>query len=145
MRWGTALSVRRRGPAPSRCPGHPVDRTTEFGISDAGAIGREHRSELEVHVAGQLACAAARVLKAFYGTDRVSFTSVSDGLPGVTRRFARFSAAAREAALSRLYAGIHFRSANEDGLAAGIAIGEWVVHNFLQPNGNRPRASPAGR
>jgi hypothetical protein len=86
-----------------------------------------------------LSGAASRVLKAFYGTDRVSFTSVSDGLPGVTRRFARFSAAAREAALSRLYAGIHFRSANEDGLAAGIAIGEWVVDHYLRPRTNRSR------
>jgi hypothetical protein len=83
--------------------------------------------------------AAATVLAMFYGTDDVSFTSVSDSLPGVTRRFTRFSAAAQEAALSRLYGGIHFRSANEDGLAAGVEIGEWVVAHCMQPKGNRSR------
>ena len=75
----------------------------------------------------------------FYGTDHVAFTSGSDFLPGVTRQFARFSAAAGEAAVSRLYGGIHFRSANEDGLSSGIGIGEWTFTHYLQPKGNRSR------
>jgi membrane-associated phospholipid phosphatase len=83
--------------------------------------------------------AAATVLAAFYGTDNISFTLGSDGLPGVTRAFTSFSAAAREAANSRLYAGIHFRTASEDGLAAGIGIGEWTVAHYLQPKKNRSR------
>ena len=58
---------------------------------------------------------------------------------GVTRAFTSFSAAAREAAISRLYAGIHFRTASEDGLSAGIAIGEWTVAHYLQPKKNRSR------
>jgi membrane-associated phospholipid phosphatase len=83
--------------------------------------------------------AAATVLATFYGTDHISFTLGSNGLPGVTRAFTTFSAAAREAAISRLYAGIHFRTANEDGLSAGIAIGEWTVAHYLQPKKNRSR------
>jgi membrane-associated phospholipid phosphatase len=83
--------------------------------------------------------AAAAVLAGFYGTDNISFTLGSDGLPGVTRAFSSFTAAAREAAVSRLYGGIHFRTANEDGLSAGIAIGEWTVTHHLQPKGNRSR------
>jgi membrane-associated phospholipid phosphatase len=83
--------------------------------------------------------AAAAVLAGFYGTDNISFTLASDGLPGVTRAFTSFSAAAREAAISRLYAGIHFRTASEDGLSAGIAIGEWTVAHYLQPKKNRSR------
>jgi membrane-associated phospholipid phosphatase len=83
--------------------------------------------------------AAAAVLAGFYGTDNVSFTLGSDGLPGVTRAFSSFTAAANEAAVSRLYGGIHFRTANEDGLSAGIAIGEWTVAHHLQPKGNRSR------
>jgi hypothetical protein len=79
------------------------------------------------------------VLAMFYGTDNIAFTSSSDFLPGVTRQFSRFSAAASEAALSRLYGGIHFRSANEDGLSGGIAIGEWTVTHYLQPSRNRSR------
>jgi membrane-associated phospholipid phosphatase len=83
--------------------------------------------------------AAATVLAKFYGTDKISFTLGSDGLPGVTRPFTSYSAAAREAAISRLYAGIHFRTASEDGLAAGIAIGEWTIAHHLQPKKNRSR------
>lgn len=83
--------------------------------------------------------AAAAVLAAFYGTDAVPFTTGSDFLPGVTRSFPGFAAAAAEAAISRLYGGIHTRSANQDGLTAGIALGEWVFANVMQPKGNRSR------
>ena len=60
-------------------------------------------------------------------------------LPGVIRTFDTFSAAAAEVAASRLYGGIHFRSANEDGLIGGIAIGEWAVMHAMRPKGNRSR------
>jgi membrane-associated phospholipid phosphatase len=83
--------------------------------------------------------AAATVLASFYGTDNISFTNGSDFLPGTTRSFSSFSAAAAEAAISRLYGGIHYRSANEDGLAAGIGIGNWTFTHYLQPKGNRSR------
>ena len=83
--------------------------------------------------------AAATVLAAFFEADRVSFTVASDGLAGVTRSFKSFLAAANEAALSRLYGGIHYRSANDDGLAAGVGIGEWTVAHQLQAKGNRSR------
>ena len=83
--------------------------------------------------------AAATVLALFYGTDDLPFTTGSDFLPGVYRSFATCLNAAEEAALSRLYGGIHFRSANEDGLEAGISIGEWAGTHYLRPRGNRSR------
>jgi membrane-associated phospholipid phosphatase len=83
--------------------------------------------------------AASTVLARFYGTDNIAFTTGSDFLPGVTRSFASFSAAASEAALSRIYGGIHFRSATEDGLASGVAIGELTFAYYLRPKGNRSR------
>lgn len=83
--------------------------------------------------------AASTVLARFYGTDSIEFSIGSDFLPGVTRSFATFSAAAAEAAVSRLYGGIHFRSANEDGLSAGIAIGEWAFTHSMETKGNRSR------
>lgn len=83
--------------------------------------------------------AAASILAFFYGTDEVGFTTRSDALPGMVRSFASFSEAADEAALSRLYGGIHYRSANDSGLAAGLAIGEWTFTRFLTPKGNRSR------
>jgi hypothetical protein len=83
--------------------------------------------------------AAATILARFFGTDEIAFTTGSDFLPGVARDFVRFSDAATEAALSRLYGGIHFRSANNDGLTAGVAIGEWTFERYMQPKETRSR------
>lgn len=83
--------------------------------------------------------AAATVLPRFYATEDLPFTTGSDFLPGVYRSFATCLDAAEEAAVSRLYGGIHFRSANEDGLQAGISIGEWTYSHYLQLKGNHRR------
>lgn len=83
--------------------------------------------------------AGAAVLAAFFGTDDIAFTTESDALPGVTRSFSSFSGAAAEAGVSRIYGGIHFQSANEDGLATGRSIGEWAFTYHMQPTGNRSR------
>jgi PAP2 superfamily len=83
--------------------------------------------------------AAATVLPLFYGTEDLPFTTGSDFLPGVYRSFPTCLDAAEEAAVSRLYGGIHFRSANEDGLQAGISIGEWTVTHYLLPSHKRGR------
>ena len=84
--------------------------------------------------------AASTVLAMFYGSDQMAFTTGSDFLPNVSRTFPGFAAAAAEAALSRMYGGIHFRFANEDGLKGGMEIGEWTVTHFLRPKGNRSRS-----
>jgi hypothetical protein len=83
--------------------------------------------------------AASTVLAIFWGTDDIAFTTGSDFLPGVYRAFPSFSAAAEEAAVSRLYGGIHFRFANYDGLRGGLDIGDYVSTNFLRPRSNRSR------
>ena len=83
--------------------------------------------------------AAATVLPLFYGTEDLPFTTGSDFLPGVFRSFSTCFDAAEEAAVSRIYGGIHFRTASEDGLQAGTSIGEWTVTNYLQPKHNRSR------
>jgi membrane-associated phospholipid phosphatase len=77
--------------------------------------------------------AAATVLSLFYGTPRIRFTTGSDALPGVVRKFSGFFEAAYEAAVSRMYGGIHFRSANEDGLKTGFAVGGWTFTHIMRP------------
>jgi membrane-associated phospholipid phosphatase len=79
--------------------------------------------------------AAAVVLTARFGTR--PFTFVSASLPGVTRSFTSFQQAADEAALSRLYGGIHFRFDNEDGLVTGRAIGAWTLKVFQRTGEDR--------
>jgi hypothetical protein len=78
--------------------------------------------------------AASVALASVLGTDQVSF-SVTSGKPfdGITRSFTSFSQAARESADSRVYAGIHFRSACEDGLVLGRKIGQRTATLYLQP------------
>jgi hypothetical protein len=83
--------------------------------------------------------AAATVLALFFGTEDLPFTTGADFLPGVFRSFSTCQDAAEEAALSRIYGGIHFRSASEDGLQAGSSIGEWTVTHYLLPKGNHSR------
>jgi membrane-associated phospholipid phosphatase len=75
--------------------------------------------------------AAAAVLRMYFGTDRIRFTSTSETLPSVTRSFASFSAAAAEAGQSRIYGGIHWQFDNLEGLASGRALGEYVCRHFL--------------
>lgn len=77
-----------------------------------------------------ISAAAAEILTRQFGTvayiDRTNNTFPF----GHPRRFDSFAAAAREAALSRLYAGIHFESAIERGLEQGQRVAERM--NVLQ-------------
>jgi PAP2 superfamily len=78
--------------------------------------------------------AAATALAGALGTDQVPFKVTSGPpFPDITRSFTSFSQAAREGADSRIYAGIHFRSACEAGLGLGRRVGERVVAMYLQP------------
>lgn len=73
-----------------------------------------------------LGWAAAEVLIDLFG-DRERYALTSLTLPGVTRSYRGFSAAAEENGLSRLYAGIHFRHAVRDGRRQGRSIGQAVA------------------
>ena len=62
-----------------------------------------------------------------------SFSTFADDLPDVSRTFTSFNSAAEEAGISRIYGGIHFNFANQDGLASGRQIAEFVLANYLRP------------
>jgi hypothetical protein len=81
--------------------------------------------------------AAATVLDAFFGPS-VSFSTTSVTLPGVTRTFAGFAEAATEAGRSRVYGGIHFEFANQDGQAAGRALAQYVLGTFEVSSDTQP-------
>lgn len=74
--------------------------------------------------------AAAGILAAFFGNN-YGFSVTSQELPGVYRSFNSFQAAAAENGISRIYGGIHVASANQDGLATGYAVADYVVRNLL--------------
>ena len=74
--------------------------------------------------------AASTVLTEIFGED-FSFdddTEVAYGLP--IRSFTSFKAAADEAAISRMYGGIHYRAAVEIGVKQGRDLGKFVVDNL---------------
>jgi len=81
-----------------------------------------------------VSAAQSDVMARFFGTDQFGIALVS-GPPfaGIVRSFTSFSQTAQEAADSRIYAGIHFRTACADGLALGRKIGAQAFANFLQP------------
>jgi membrane-associated phospholipid phosphatase len=76
--------------------------------------------------------AAAGVLTALFGADH-HFTVSADGLPGVTRSFDSFGAAAAEAGQSRIYGGIHYQFDNVAGQQLGHSVADYVVGGFLRP------------
>jgi hypothetical protein len=81
-----------------------------------------------------LGAAAARAMARALGTDLVSFSMVS-GAPyaGIGRQFYSLSSAARENGASRMFAGIHFKSAVEAGLVLGEQVGDWTIDTVLRP------------
>lgn len=83
--------------------------------------------------------AAAEILVRFFGTDEVTFTIGSDGLPGAQRTYHSFRKTAEEIGMSRIYGGIHFLSADLDGLALGKQIADFVCATFP---GAQTRAEP---
>jgi len=79
--------------------------------------------------------AVATVLARFFGTDFVPF-QMESGAPyaGITRRFWSFSEAARENGASRVFAGIHFPTAVDQGYVLGQSVGTWVFEHGLKPS-----------
>ncbi|MGB5554332.1 MAG: vanadium-dependent haloperoxidase [Flavobacteriaceae bacterium] len=74
--------------------------------------------------------AAATALTEIFG-DNFSFdddTEVAYGLP--VRSFKSFNTAADEAAISRMYGGIHYRTAVEVGVKQGRELGSFVIKNL---------------
>ena len=74
--------------------------------------------------------AAAKALTKLYGNNFkfTDTTEVSYGLP--SREYNSFIEAAEEAAISRLYGGIHYRMAIEEGVFQGEQIGNYISENL---------------
>jgi hypothetical protein len=74
--------------------------------------------------------ASAEVLTHLFG-DEFAFRDTSEmayGLPA--RSYTSFRNAATEASLSRLYGGIHYRQAIEEGVKQGKKVGNWVIQEI---------------
>lgn len=81
-----------------------------------------------------LGAAVAEVLETFFENTRYWFIATS-GPPfaGITRSFNSFQEAAEENAASRVFAGVHFRTACVDGVLLGRQIGKFTIQHYLRP------------
>lgn len=76
---------------------------------------------------GTVSAAVAETMTSVFG-DNLHFTDTSSLEFGIgSREITSFRNAAKEAAMSRLYGGIHYRFDNERGAASGKKVGELVV------------------
>jgi hypothetical protein len=76
--------------------------------------------------------AAGAVLADSFG-DKTHFSAESDLMPGVVRSFKSFSSALQEVKDARIFAGIHFRAATDDGQTIGASVAEYVLDHTAQP------------
>jgi hypothetical protein len=86
------------------------------------------------HPSGHNCAAGAivRTLQYFFGTDRVSFTAKSNK-SGTTRTFPRLSDALIENLNARVWAGIHFRTADVEGARLGQKVAHYLQHHYFEP------------
>src|SRR6266508_5192630 len=90
------------------------------------------------HPAGHTCISGATVhaLQAFFGTDKVSFTAVSNKCspaPCTSRSFDRFSDALKEIIDARVWGGIHFRTADVQGAVLGTKVVRYMEKHYFQP------------
>src|SRR5262249_19331487 len=81
--------------------------------------------------------AAAQVLASFFGSDQISFNvtwpdPLNKDAPDVLRTFDKFTAAAHEAGMSRIYGGIHWSFDVALGWQLGRKVGQYVADHFFQ-------------
>ena len=90
------------------------------------------------HVSGHLCLDGAHLhtLQLFFGTDDMRFAVTSSQFPGETRFFDRFSQPLNEITDARVWAGLHFRTADDQGRELGIDVADYMAVNYFQPVGN---------
>jgi hypothetical protein len=79
-------------------------------------------------------CAAGSMLgtlRAFFGTDRVGLSATS-ALSGTTRSFTRLSDVLHESINARVWAGIHFRTADLEGARLGEKVARYERKHYFR-------------
>jgi hypothetical protein len=84
------------------------------------------------HACGSGAIVAS--LQNFFGTDKIAFTAFGAG-SGTWRSYTRLSETIKEIIDARVYAGIHFRTADVQGAIIGKKVAHWEEKHYFQPAG----------
>jgi hypothetical protein len=86
------------------------------------------------HPSGHCSATSAFVqtLQNFFGTDKISFSAFSNK-SCTTRSFERFSDALKEVIDARVWAGIHFRTADVQGAVIGNKVAHYLRKHYFRP------------
>jgi hypothetical protein len=86
------------------------------------------------HPSGHACATSAFVhtLQNFFRTDKIAFSAFSNK-SCTTRSFDRFSDALKEVIDARVWAGIHFRTADTQGAALGNKVAHYLEKHYFQP------------
>jgi hypothetical protein len=76
-----------------------------------------------------------RTLQQFFGTDRIAWSDTNNA--GLTRSFTRLSQAIDEIVDARVWSGIHFRNADEQGERIGRQVARYTERHYFQPERHR--------
>jgi hypothetical protein len=79
-----------------------------------------------------LSSALVHTLQNFFGTDKIAFSALSTNSQ-TTRSFDRLSDAIKEINDARVWAGIHFRTADMQGAVLGKKVAHWLEKHYFQP------------
>jgi hypothetical protein len=72
-----------------------------------------------------------RTLQQFFGTDEIGWTDTNNA--GLTRSFSSFSQAIDEIVDARVWSGIHFRTADEQGARIGKDVAQYRAAHYFKP------------
>ena len=88
------------------------------------------------HPSGHACATSAFVhtLQNFFGTDKIAFSAFSNR-SCTTRSFERLSDALKEAIGARVWAGIHFRTADRQGAVLGRKVAHYLKKHYFHPAG----------
>jgi len=87
------------------------------------------------HPSGHLSLDGAHleVLQMFFGTDKIGFDVKSSQFGGEARHFNRFSDALKQIIDARIWAGLHFRTADIQAQILGRKVADYMAKHYFQP------------
>jgi hypothetical protein len=87
------------------------------------------------HPSGHLSLdgAVLEVLQMFFGTDKIPFDVTSSRFPNEPRHYDRFSHALKEIIGARIWAGLHYRTADVQAQILGRKVVHYMSKHYFQP------------
>jgi hypothetical protein len=114
---------------------HEADRDDNPATEPDGSWTALLTAPYPEHPSGHLCLDGAHlsVLRMFFGTDKVRFAVTSAPFPGEIRSFDRFSDALDEIIEARIWAGLHYRTADVQARNLGRKVAYYMANHYFQP------------